>query len=125
MKKLTLIAAAAVSLFVVSAANAQSDSTTTTTRTTRRTSTVSTRNNAAVTARLRRIEAQSRTVTTTTPQTSRIDGGVVRTVRSGNPLQMINPFAPKEYGNGTDVTRHEPDDPNQRPEGLKLFALEF
>ncbi len=124
MKKFRLLAAAAVGLFVVSAASAQTDASTTT-RTKRRTTTVNARNNAALNARLRRIETQStRSITTTTP-TSRIDGGVVRTVRSGNPLQMVNPFAPREYGNGTDVTRHEPDDPNQRPEGLKLFALEF
>ena len=75
--------------------------------------------------RLRRIEAQSRTITTSTPQGTRIDGSVTRAARSGNPLQMINPFAPKQYGDGTDVTRHEPDDAFQRPEGLKLFAVEF
>ena len=132
MKKLSLFAAVAVGLFVVSIADAQSDSTTTTATTTRtkhtakRTTIITTRDNSAsVTKRLRRIESNSRTITTSVPQGSRVDGSVVRTVRSRNPLQMINPFAPKEYGDGTDVTFHEPDDAFQRPEGLRLYAVEF
>lgn len=55
----------------------------------------------------------------------RTDGIVPRAIRSGNPLQMINPLAPAEYGNGRDVTRHEVDDPDQRPQGLKVYAIEF
>ena len=126
MKKLALFAAVAVSLCAFSAAEAQSDTTSTTTRAKRTTrQTVTTRNSAALNQRLRRIEANSRTITTTTPQGTRIDGSVTRTIRSRNPLQMVNPFAPKEYGDGADVTRHEPEDPFQRPEGLRLFAVEF
>jgi len=124
MKKLALFATVAISLCAVSAVEAQDNSSTTTPRKTHRT-TVSTRNSAAVTARLRRIEAQTRSITTTAPQGPRVDGSVVRAARSGNPLQMINPFAPKEYGDGRDVTRHEPDDAFQRPEGLKLFVADF
>lgn len=75
MKKLALFAAAAVSLFAVSAADAQSDTSATTSRTTAHRTTVATRNNAALNARLRRIEAQSHTITTS-PQTTRIDGSV-------------------------------------------------
>ncbi len=55
----------------------------------------------------------------------RTDGVVPRAIRSGNPLQMINPAAPAEYGTGQDVTRREVDDPNQRPQGLRLYAIEF
>lgn len=55
----------------------------------------------------------------------RTDGVVPRAIRSGNPLQMVNPAAPAEYGSGQDVTRHEVDDPNQRPQGIKLYAIEF
>ncbi len=124
MKKLALFTTVAVGLFVVSAAEAQSDTAATTSRTTIRRTTVTTRNNAALNARLRQIEAQSHDVRTT-PRNTRIDGSVARAARSGNPLQMINPFAPKQYGDGTDVTRHEPDDAFQRPEGLKLFAVDF
>ncbi len=124
MKTLTLLAACALSLCAVAAANAQSDTTTTTrTRTTRQT--VSTRNSAALTARLRRIEAQSqRNITTTAPR-SNIDGSVTRAARSGNPLQMVNPLAPAEYGDGSDVTRRDPEDPYQRAQGLRLFVVNF
>lgn len=55
----------------------------------------------------------------------RTDGVVVRAVRSGHPLQMINPGAPTEYGNGQDTVRHEANDPYQRPQGIKLFVVEF
>ena len=125
MKTFALLATVALSLCAASAAEAQSDTTTTThtKRTTRQV--VTARNNASLNQRLRRIEANSRTVTTATPQGTRIDGSVTRVVRSRNPLQMVNPFAPKEYGDGSDVTRREPEDPFQRPEGLRLFAVEF
>ena len=123
MKTLTLLAACALGLCAVSAAEAQTADGTTTTRATRRT--VSTRNNAALTARLRRIEAQSQRGFTATPPRSSIDGSVTRTIRSGNPLQMINPLAPAEYGDGSDVTRREADDPYQKAEGLRLFVVNF
>ncbi len=55
----------------------------------------------------------------------RTDGVVPRAVRSGHPLQMINPGAPAEYGTGQDTVRHEANDPYQRPQGIKLFVLEF
>ena len=54
-----------------------------------------------------------------------VDGSVVRAVRSGQPLQMVNPFAPASYGDGSDMVRHESDDPEQRPRGFKLLAFEF
>ena len=63
------------------------------------------------------------TAISTTPR--RVDGGFVRAYRSGNPLQMVNPAAPAEYGDGRDVTRHEVDDPFQRSQGLRFFAFDF
>ena len=63
--------------------------------------------------------------TTSAHLAPRVDGVVVRAVRSGHPLQMINPGAPAEYGTGQDVVRHEANDPYQRPQGIKLFAVEF
>ena len=123
MKTLILLAACAIGLCAASAASAQNADATTTTRTTRRT--VSTRNNAALTARLRRIEAQSqRNLEATAPRSS-IDGSVTRAARSGNPLQMVNPLAPAEYGDGSDVTRREADDPYQKAQGLRLFVVNF
>lgn len=53
------------------------------------------------------------------------DGSVVRAVRSGQPLQMINPFAPANFGDGSDMVRREPEDPEQRPRGFKLLAFQF
>lgn len=53
------------------------------------------------------------------------DGVIPRAVRSGNPLQMINPFAPAEYGGGHDVVRHEDGDPYQNPRGIKFLAYTF
>ena len=53
------------------------------------------------------------------------DGSVVRAVRSGQPLQMINPFAPANFGDGSDMVRREPEDPEQRPHGFKLLAFQF
>ena len=121
MKTLTLLAAGALSLCATSAIQAQSA--TTTTRTTRRT--VITRDNASLTARLRRIEARSRQNFEVTTPRSNIDGSVTRAARSGNPLQIVNPLAPAEYGDGSDVTRREADDPYQRPQGLRLFVVNF
>ena len=117
MKMLPLVVTVAAGLFTVSGLHAQ---TTQSTRTTR--ATISARNSARLNAQRRTVIRAQNNVTTTAP---RIDGSFVRAVRSGNPLQMINPLAPAEYGDGRDVTRHEVDDPSQRPQGLKLFAFEF
>ena len=120
MKTLPLILTVAAGLFTVSGLHAQ---TTTTTKTrAASTATVSARNTARNRARYR---AAERTLNQRPPLAPRVDGSVVRAVRGGNPLQMVNPAAPAEYGDGRDVTRHEVDDPNQRPQGLKLFAIEF
>lgn len=54
-----------------------------------------------------------------------VDGSAARAVRSGQPLQMINPFAPASFGDGSDMVRREPDDPEQRPRGFKLLTFEF
>ena len=149
MKKLALIAVAfgllaAVPLHAQNTQNSQvtadgpapqnpreaTDSTATTVRRTTRKravgqttqASVSARNNARLNARIRANEQASVSAQSRAP---RLDGGVVRAVRSDNPLQAINPFAPAEYGNGEQVTRHEPDDPFQRPQGLKLVVVEF
>ena len=61
-------------------------------------------------------------VVTLSPRT---DGVIPRAIRSGQPLQMINPFAPAAYGSGEENARHEPNDPYARPQGLKLATVEF
>ena len=100
MKTLPLIAAVAVSLVGVTALHAHS-------------------------ASFNAPRTKARTRNAPTHLAPRVDGVVVRAVRSGHPLQMINPGAPVEYGTGQDMVRHEASDPYQRPQGIKLFAVEF
>ena len=37
-----------------------------------------------------------------------VDGAIPKAIRSKNLLRMISPFAPKEYGDGTDVLARHP-----------------
>ena len=130
MKTLPLLIALTAGLFAVSGLQAQTTTTTDSTTRVRRTrttnaTTISARNNARLNAQR---AAAVRAANTTTVAPARVDGSLVRTVKAvryGNPLQMVNPDAPAEYGDGRDVTRHDVDDPFQRPQGLKLFAFEF
>jgi hypothetical protein len=54
-----------------------------------------------------------------------VDGSLARAARSGQPLQMINPFAPAKFGDGSDMVNRVPEDPEQRPHGFRLLAFEF
>ncbi len=67
-----------------------------------------------------------------TPPASQVQGGIVEGVRSGNPLQMVNPLAPREYGSGQRFVSVHDDDPQQGPKnynahspGWVLFSVEF
>jgi hypothetical protein len=42
-----------------------------------------------------------------------------------NPLQLINPLAPRQYGSGEQVVSVDPRDPQERPRFLKLFSFAF
>jgi hypothetical protein len=61
------------------------------------------------------------------------EGSVQWAFRLGNPLQAINPFAPAEYGDGSDfVLVYDEYDPSQRTppgkaqgHGVKLFGFTF
>jgi hypothetical protein len=60
------------------------------------------------------------------------EGGIQRGFRVGNPIQMFNPVAPREYGEGRDlvVTRDVGSTlPHDRarayPIGLRLFTIAF
>lgn len=55
----------------------------------------------------------------------RTDGVVPRALRSGSPLQMINPLAPASYGSGSETVRREANDPYGRAQGIKLVSIEF
>jgi hypothetical protein len=64
---------------------------------------------------------------------SRTGGVIPRAMRSGNPLQLINPFAPAKYGNGTNMTdsagppggTNGAQDDDTRPKTIKFFSMEF
>ena len=117
MKTFPLVLTIAASLLGVSALHAQ---TTVTTRSANGRKTTTTFTSRRLTA-----AQQSRVANASAAIGPRTDGVIPRAIRSGNALQMVNPAAPAEYGNGQDVTRHEVDDPFQRPQGIKLYAIEF
>ncbi len=67
-----------------------------------------------------------------TVQQSSVQGSLPRAARLDQPLQMVNPVAPREYGNGLENINGYDDDPGQGPKNqknyataFKLFSLEF
>ena len=56
----------------------------------------------------------------------RTEGVIPRMVRSGAPLQMINPKAKPEYGDGKDLVQ---DDPSEKAPkgalGFRLFVFQY
>jgi hypothetical protein len=59
------------------------------------------------------------------PVTAPQAGGVIpRAVRSGNPLQMVNPFAPARYGTAEQSVLLKPDG-SGKWDGIKLVSIEF
>jgi hypothetical protein len=53
-----------------------------------------------------------------------ITGVIPRAVRGGNPLQMLNPFAPAKYGTAEENSVLDPNITGQG-DGIKLFNLLF
>jgi hypothetical protein len=52
------------------------------------------------------------------------EGAVQVAIRTGNPIQLLNPGAPARYGTAHEHVTHDPDDPG-KPKGIVLFALTF
>ena len=52
------------------------------------------------------------------------EGAVQLAIRTGQPIQLINPAAPAEYGNAQDRVSHDPNNPG-KPKGIVLFAWSF
>lgn len=50
-------------------------------------------------------------------------GVFVQMVKSRAPWQLINPFAPSSYGEGNHNYTTDPS--TEKPDGLKLFSIEF
>ena len=64
--------------------------------------------------------------------TPRVDGAVPRAMRLGNPLQMFNPLAPPEYGDGREFVYYDESDPflgaggrRAHTHGIKLVSFEW
>ena len=53
-----------------------------------------------------------------------IDGIVPRAMRGGNPLQMLNPRAPRKYGTSLEALSYVQEDPNKW-RGIKFFEFRF
>ena len=52
-----------------------------------------------------------------------LDGIAVHAVRTDNPLQLLNPFAPPEYGRAEANVSWDP--VTGKASGLKLFSIKF
>ena len=120
MKKFLLVCAVAASVSLGTAAQAQTAS-----NTSQRNSRAAANGTISRTNSRSFTQQQRAAQTTFTTPAGRIDGVVARALRSNDPVQLLNPAAPATYGTGRDVTRHEVDDPYQRPQGIKLVTIEF
>ena len=52
------------------------------------------------------------------------EGAVQVAIRTGRPLQLLNPLAPARYGTAQEHTSYEPKDPG-KPKGIVFFAWTF
>jgi hypothetical protein len=52
------------------------------------------------------------------------EGAVQMAIRTGQPIQLINPVAPARFGSGQERVSHDPKDPG-KPKGIVLFAWSF
>jgi hypothetical protein len=53
-----------------------------------------------------------------------VTGVIARAIRSGNPLQMLNPLAPAKYGTAEENVLLNPDVPGKW-DGIKLLRISF
>ncbi len=53
-----------------------------------------------------------------------ISGVIPRAIRGGNPLQMLNPFAPAKYGTAEENVSLDPEVPG-KGNGINLFSISF
>ena len=53
-----------------------------------------------------------------------VTGVIARAIRSGNPLQMLNPLAPAKYGTAEENVVLNPDVPGKW-DGIKLLRISF
>jgi len=53
-----------------------------------------------------------------------VSGVLPRAIRGGNPLQMLNPYAPQKYGASEENVLFDPDAPGKW-DGIKLLSMSF
>jgi hypothetical protein len=53
-----------------------------------------------------------------------VSGVIPRAIRGGNPLQMINPFAPAKYGTAGENVSVDPDVPG-KVNGINFVSISF
>jgi hypothetical protein len=53
-----------------------------------------------------------------------VSGVIPRAVRGGNPLQMLNPFAPAKFGTAEENVSFDPDIPGKW-KGINFFSISF
>ena len=53
-----------------------------------------------------------------------VSGVIPRAIRGGNPLQMLNPFAPAKYGTAEQSVSFDPDVPG-KVNGINFFSVSF
>ena len=53
-----------------------------------------------------------------------VTGVIPRAIRSGNPLQLLNPLAPAKYGTAEENVLLDPDAPGKW-NGIKLLSISF
>ena len=66
---------------------------------------------------------QSETVSRILGVNMKIEGIIPQAFRVKRPLQLINPFAPAEYGNGWENVTVDPE--TGRANGIKFFGVRF
>jgi len=70
----------------------------------------------------RRRAQQTRRPATLSQET--VSGVIPRAVRGGNPLQMLNPFAPAKYGTARESVSVDPDVPG-KVNGINFLSISF
>jgi hypothetical protein len=53
-----------------------------------------------------------------------VSGVIPRAIRGGNPLQMLDPFAPAKYGTAEENVSLDPDVPG-KANGINFFSVSF
>lgn len=58
------------------------------------------------------------------PSTVNVTGVAKQAIDMKKPLELINPFAPEKYGDGSQDVSWDPDNPD-KPQGIILFGLQW